>query len=177
MAKKPKPGKVDHEAARIAGRYGLKLFALSASEWMIQSRETDKTIATWNPKTGFPTVAGRKLPHCKSFADVVELLKHRFPHSVHDPDKNKPAPPAAKPADPPKDPPFCDATVDEDGNLSIEYRHEPGGTIGRDAHDEDVGDWTDDQIKALIRKMTDLDPAIEIHLDNMAIPSDQRDPD
>ena len=70
----------------------------------------------------------------------------------------------------PTDAKFCTATVDEDGELTVEYRHRKGGKIGRLAYDENVGGWTDDQIKKLIRILTDY--VGEIEIDSMYIPED-----
>ncbi len=90
--------------------------------------------------------------------------------------KKKPAP-KGKPKTV-ANPPFCRGTVDEHGELSIQYRHEAGGVIGRQGHDENVGHWPDADIKDLIRRLTDFDtPGVEIELENMYVDDELADED
>lgn len=49
---------------------------------------------------------------------------------------------------------YVRATV-TDGSLRIEYKI-PGLVAGRQSHDEDVSEWTDDEIRDLVGRLLDV---------------------
>lgn len=61
---------------------------------------------------------------------------------------------------------YIKAIVDCEGNLRITYRLNGSMVTGRDSHDEDVSDYTDDQIKIVIRSILSVekDDPVEISI-------------
>lgn len=51
----------------------------------------------------------------------------------------------------------CAISIDEHGNLIAHYRWSHLQVDGSFAHDEDVSDWTDDEIKGLVADMIGAD--------------------
>lgn len=65
--------------------------------------------------------------------------------------------------------------VDEDGDARFEYKLKGSTNAGSQGHDENVGEWSDADIKKLVRGMLDItaDDPVEIEIDNTYIPEDE----
>lgn len=59
--------------------------------------------------------------------------------------------------------PFCKAIV-SDGVLRMEYLHPGSKVVGRDSYDEDVSEWTDEEIRKLVRNYLDMKEGEEIQV-------------
>ena len=58
---------------------------------------------------------------------------------------------------------YIKATVDGEGNLSMEYKL-PGVKQGRQSHDEDVSEWTDDEIRICVRQIIGAEPDEDVEV-------------
>lgn len=52
---------------------------------------------------------------------------------------------------------FIRATVDCDGDMRMEYRLKNLTVVGNQSHDEDVSQWTDEEIRRCVRSLLSVD--------------------